>query len=121
MISATVIGNVGQDPELRPAGTDKVLSFSLASNDGKGDQKVTTWVRCTVWGKRGETLAGYIKKGKKLACSGSLMQREYTNAQGEKRTELSLRVDQVEFCDKLADTAQASGGDASFDPNTFAS
>ena len=67
MLIAIVTGNVGKDAEIRttPSG-DAVCSFDVCSN--KGD--VATWVRCSVWGKRGEKLAEFIKKGTRVTAAG---------------------------------------------------
>ena len=59
----TVIGRVGKDAVLRNAGDSSVLGWSLAVDAGYGERKVTTWVDCSLWGKRAESLADKIKKG----------------------------------------------------------
>ncbi len=92
MISATVIGNLGKDAELRDAGNTRVCSFGVASTEKKKDSEVTTWVRCSLWGDRGEKLAKHLTKGTRVAVSGSLSTREY-----EGKTYFELRVDQLEF------------------------
>jgi single-strand DNA-binding protein len=95
MISTTVAGNLGKDAELRhtPNG-DSVCSFSVASNSKRGDKDVTTWVRCSLWGKRGTALMQYLTKGTRVAVSGSLSLREY-DKDGEARTSLELNVQDV--------------------------
>lgn len=66
-------GNVGKDAELRQAGGDDVLNFSLAIDNGKdknGNKRDATWWDCAIWGKRASALHGYIKKGGKLSVQG---------------------------------------------------
>ena len=53
MLKAELIGNLGQDPEMRitPEG-HKVTSFSVACNRGKdreGNEREPTWVRVSCW------------------------------------------------------------------------
>lgn len=74
MINLTIAGNVGRDAELRRTKSgDEVLGFSVAVDNGKdksGNKRPTTWVQCSVWGKRAESLASHIRKGTKLVLSG---------------------------------------------------
>ena len=74
MINLTIAGNVGRDAELRRTKSgDDVLGFSVAVDNGKdksGNKRPTTWVQCSIWGKRAESLASHIRKGTKLVLSG---------------------------------------------------
>jgi single-strand DNA-binding protein len=97
MMILNVSGNLGSDAELKttPSG-DTVCSFSVASTDKVKGEKSTTWVRCTIWGKRGESLAQYLKKGTRVVAVGQFTLREYTS-QGEKKTSVDMRVDQIDL------------------------
>ena len=74
MISMTIAGNVGKDAELRTTqGGEPVLGFSVAIDGGKdknGNKRDSTWVNCSIWGKRAESLQSYITKGTKLVVTG---------------------------------------------------
>lgn len=69
-----IAGNVGKDAELRTTQSgEKVLGFTLAVDNGKakdGSKREPTWFDCAIWGKRAESLNGYIKKGSKLTLQG---------------------------------------------------
>lgn len=104
MIAGVVTGNVGNDPELRYlADGTAVLSISVASNERvkKDGEYVNqaTWVRCTLFGKRAESLAKVVNKGSSVAARGSLAMREYEK-DGVKRQTLEMRADDVEFTGK---------------------
>ncbi len=92
----TIAGNVGKDATLRTTnGGDQVLSFSLAIDNGKdknGSKRDATWVDCSIWGKRAESLNGHITKGSKLALSGRPTVREY-----EGKAYLGLSVETLTF------------------------
>ena len=91
MKSITIAGNVGKDAETRSTQNgDKVTSWTVAVEDRQGQEKRTLWFDCTLWGKRGESLAQYITKGGKVAVSGELSTREY-----EGKTYLTVRAEQV--------------------------
>ncbi|MCU0649039.1 MAG: single-stranded DNA-binding protein, partial [Gemmatimonadaceae bacterium] len=100
---ATLIGNVGGDPELRTTpGGGKVATFSLATsrvwNDASGNrQEKTEWHRCVVWNNRASTLADvvekYVKKGDKLFIEGGIEYRQWQDKEGQTRytTEINVR------------------------------
>lgn len=96
MNSLNFTGNAGRDAETRftPNG-DAITSFSVALSSGYGDKKVTTWINCSMFGKRGEAVAGYIKKGTLLGVSGEFQARTYTNKEGVEKLSLECRVDHL--------------------------
>ncbi len=100
MISVHVFGNVGSDPEMAttPGGTS-VLRFSVASNDGRGEQKATTWVRVAAFGKLGETLRPIVGKGARVLVVGTAKLREWTGRDGAKRVDLEVDARDVQVID----------------------
>jgi single-strand DNA-binding protein len=103
-----LVGNLGRDPETRytPNGTMNVqftMAVSRRWNDQAGQlQERTTWFRITGWGRLAETLdsltqSGYLVKGKQVYVSGNLEAREYQDQQGQTRTSLDVRADEVQL------------------------
>jgi single-strand DNA-binding protein len=86
-------GNIGRDCETRftQSGT-ACTSFSAALTSGYGDKKATTWLNCTIFGKRGESLAPYLKKGAQVAITGEFSARQYTNKEGIEKMALEVNV-----------------------------
>ena len=76
---AMIIGNLGQDPEIRytPSGLP-VVNFSLATNeryldkDGKRQEGVQ-WHQIVVMGKLALTCNEYLKKGRQVVCCESFI------------------------------------------------
>jgi single-strand DNA-binding protein len=97
MISATVVGNIGSDCEVRDAAGTPVASFRVASNDKSGKAPTTQWISVSIFGVRATKIAQYLTRGTKVAVSGSLTTREF-ESKGEKRVSLELRASDVEFC-----------------------
>jgi single-strand DNA-binding protein len=93
MNSLTIAGVFGKDPELKQVGQDQVLSFTVADSQGK--EKPTLWWNCQMWGKRATTLQQYMAKGQKVTVSGSIQMREYTDKDGNKKTAMDVRVNDV--------------------------
>lgn len=94
MNSITVAGQLGRDSEMRYlANGDPVLSFSVA--DSQGRDKPTIWWRASLFGKRAESLAPFLKKGQAVTISGTVTEREYTDKDGTPKKSQDIRVSDV--------------------------
>lgn len=89
------IGNIN-NPELRfmPDQTP-VLTFSFALSSGYGDKKNTTWLNCSIFGKRAQTLSEMLNKGDKVGISGELNNRKWTDKNGVDKYLLECRVNDL--------------------------
>lgn len=88
MIVATIAGNVGKAAEVKQGASGKpYITFSVASNRGKGDEKLTTWV--SVSGPQ-EKVAPYLTKGASVVVVGEL-----TTVTKEDKTYLNLYASQI--------------------------
>ena len=88
---AILIGNLGQDPELRyTQGGQPVLNLRLATtetfvNRDKERQQRTEWHTVVVWGKRGEALNKILTKGRGICVEGRIQTRKWEDRDGNKR------------------------------------
>ncbi|MFC6097531.1 single-stranded DNA-binding protein [Flavobacterium qiangtangense] len=86
-----LIGNVGNDPEVKTfEGGKKVANLTIATNESyrndKGEKvEQTEWHRVVAWGKTAEIIEKYVMKGKEIAIDGKLTHRSYDDKNGEKR------------------------------------
>ena len=99
----TLIGNLGNDPEVRSTqGANRVAQFSLATSrnwtSASGEkQEKTEWHRCIAWNSKGQQLADvvekYVKKGDKLYVEGRIEYRQWQDKEGQTRytTEINVR------------------------------
>ena len=116
MLKATVIGNLGSDPDMRySASGSPFLRFNVASNyrvrSPEGEwQDRTEWVRVTVFGQRAESLSQYLKKGMRVYVEGRLEARPWTDQQGQIRPGLEVTALDVEFMSSRADDEARGGG-----------
>jgi len=102
-------GRIGKDCETRhTAAGDAVTSFTAAMDSGFGEKKITTWLNCSMWGKRGESVSPYLLKGTQIGVSGEFTNREYTDKDGNKRYSLDVRVNDLTLLGSKGD----SGGSA---------
>ena len=89
--SVQLIGNVGQEPEIKNLeGGKKLANINIATNEvyyrENGDKvEQTQWHRVTAWGKTAEIIEKYVTKGKEVAIEGKLSHRSYDDKNGEKR------------------------------------
>lgn len=100
MNSVILIGNLGQDPEMKYFDSgSKVTKFSLALRgySKKEEKEVTDWVSCEAWGKTAELIGEYCKKGHKLAIEGSLKTQKWEDNDGNKKSKTFVLVSRVEF------------------------
>ena len=101
---AIIAGNLTRDPELRstPSG-NSVCSFSVAVNrvyrDQSGENKEdVSFIDCSAWGKLGEMIANYAKKGSGVLVSGRLSQRTWEDKNGGgKRSRVEIVVEDFNF------------------------
>ena len=93
MLNVTAVGNLAKDPEQRQLDGIAVTQFTLLTNKTIKGEKVTSSLTCTVWGKRGQTVMDYIKKGDQITVSGSATIGAYLRNGGEPAGVIKLRVD----------------------------
>lgn len=87
-------GNVGKDAETRSTSKGDVCSFSVAVKNGVSRDADSVWMRCTIWGQRGQNLVSHITKGAKVYVTGDLTFGEY-----EGKTQYNVNVHDIDpFC-----------------------
>jgi len=107
----TVIGNLVRDPELTYTTNGKaVCKFSIAVNDDYGDKKVAYFFDITAWGKSGENVNTYLKKGSKVGVGGKLQQDRWEDKDtGQKRSKVRITAHTVQFLTPKGDNGGGGG------------
>ncbi len=115
MNKVLVIGNVGNDPEMRytPSGS-AVTSFNVATNrrytTGDGEQREETeWFRVNAWNRLAETCNQYVTRGMKVYVEGRLNSRPWVDRDGQPRAGNEIYATDVRFLDSRA-SAEGEGG-----------
>lgn len=96
-------GNLTREPELKQtASGTSILSFSIASNDSRKNaqgqyEDKPNFVDCTIFGNQAAGLSQHLHKGMKVALEGKLDFQAWEDQQGNKRSKLSVIVNQLEF------------------------
>jgi single-strand DNA-binding protein len=111
-----LIGNLGQDPELRFTQSNMgVLSLRMATTESYFDTNTkerkerTEWHTVVVWGKRGEALNKILSKGSRIAIEGRLQTRSWEDKQGNKRYSTEVNAQNVIL---LGGRGEGAGGGA---------
>ncbi|MBN1791698.1 MAG: single-stranded DNA-binding protein [Bacteroidales bacterium] len=85
-----LIGNLGQNPEVRTFDNGKAMArFSLATTDSYRDtsgKKITEtqWHNLVAWGNLAKLVEKYLVKGSEVAVEGKLTHRSYDDKDGKK-------------------------------------
>ena len=114
MNSITVVGNLCADPTMETIGSQLACKFRVAAQNKHKTPEGTyesNFYSCILWGKRGETIAKYFKKGNKICIRGDLTLRSYVDNTGVNRTSADINVDDFDFVESAASrtaTAQAA-------------
>ena len=99
-----LIGNLGQQPELRETASGMaVCNFSVATNERqkKGEEWTThtEWHNITVFGTQARNCAKYLAKGSKVVVQGKLRTEAWKDAQGADRKTTKIIANSVTFMD----------------------
>ena len=110
----TIIGNVGQDPELRQTqGGVPVCNFSVAVNrtwtDAEGEQQEkVTWFRIAAWRKQAEACHKYLKKGDRVLVVSEIVDvSPWMDQSGTPRANIEVVPRTVRFLTPRSDVTEA--------------
>jgi single-strand DNA-binding protein len=96
-----LIGNLGNAPEVKTTESGKKLArFSVATNESyrnANGEKVTetTWHNLVAWGKVADIAEKYLNKGSEVAIEGKLINRSYTDKDGNKKYITEVQVNEL--------------------------
>ena len=106
-----VTGNITKDAELRYTANDKAYSkFSIANNEGYGDNKKTNFFNCTLWGKSAENISRFLTKGQKVLITGKVEINDYKDKEGVERKIIDINVDSFGGVELLGNKSQQESG-----------
>ena len=103
MVKIQICGNLTADATLSDR-AQNCCNFTVAADTCrmvKGKPK-TEFYRVTVWGKRAEACAQYMKKGDRAFVAGDLFTDEYIGRDDEKHISLNINNADVQFFGKAS-------------------
>ena len=118
MNKVILMGRLTRDPEVRYGGANNtaVARFSIAvdrrfKRDGDPD---ADFFNCVSFGKQGEFVEKYLRKGTKIVLDGEIRNNNYTNRDGQMVYGIEIVTNNVEFAESKSASAANAGG---FVPN----
>tara|TARA_B100000941_G_scaffold125178_1_gene88530 strand:- start:1270 stop:1704 length:435 start_codon:yes stop_codon:yes gene_type:complete len=108
-----LIGNVGQDPELRytPDG-NPVANFSIAVNRrrrvGEEYKDETEWFNIVCFSRTAENVNQYLTKGQKVYVEGRFQSSEYVGQDGNQRKSFEVIANEVTFLSTRSETESSN-------------
>ena len=117
MNKVILLGRLVRDPEVRYSQTPEplaVCSFTIAVNRAysKDKEQSADFVNCICFGKRGENIGQYFRKGNRIALTGRIQTRNYTDQQGNKRYVTEVVVDGFEFIESKTEREKKQMNDS---------
>ncbi len=116
---AMIIGNVGQDPEVRYMPNENaVVTLSIATSESWKDKQTgqmqdrVEWHRVVMFGKLAEIAGKYVKKGTKLYIEGSIKTKKWTDNQGQDRYTTEIVANEMQMLDSRADATSSPASEA---------
>ena len=112
---AILMGRLTRDPELRHTGSGTpVCSFSIAIDNGYGDNRGTDFINCVAWRQTAEFINRFFKKGSSICVTGSIQVRTWNDQQNNKRYATEVVVDEAFFVDSKGDGVQGAFDEPAF-------
>ena len=116
MNSVQLLGRLVRDPEVRYTQKTNTLvsTFRLAVKRRLQDD--TDFISIVSWGKTGEFVSKYFKKGQKVGIIGKILTRNYEDEHKIKHYITEVVAEEVYFADSKKDNANNTD-DNTFEPN----
>lgn len=119
MNSVQLIGRLTRDPEVRYSNGETAIAvarFTVAvdrrlKRDGENN---ADFINCIAFGKTGEVVEKYFRKGQKIALNGRIQTGNYVNNEGQKVYTTDVIAENIEFVESKNST---SGYDSSSRPD----
>ena len=96
------MGRLTKDPEVRYTQGDNsmcIASFTIAVDRRFKGEQSADFINCVAFGKLGEHVEKYYRKGLKTALTGRIQTRNYTNRDGQKVYVTEVVVEELEFAE----------------------
>lgn len=110
MLQLEIIGNLGNDAEIKEFSGKKYVSMNVAHSEKKKDgSENTVWVS-VLWYGDGGGLFQYLKRGCKVFLRGRLVPKAYTDKQNQPQCALNMYANEVNLCGGKQESTRQDGG-----------
>ena len=117
---AILMGRLTRDPELRHTDSGKpVCNFTVAIDNGYGDNKSTDFINCVAWNKTAEFVEKYFTKGRMIIVVGRIQTRSWEGQNGKKNYATEVVASEVAFGESKKNAETAAAGFTPSDNDEF--
>ncbi len=117
MLQLEVIGNLGNDAEIKEFSGKKYVSMNVAHSEKRKDgSENTVWVS-VLWYGDGGGLFQYLKRGCKVFLRGRLVPKAYTDKQNQPQCALNMYANEVNLCGGKQESTRQDAATTSVAPN----
>ena len=92
-----LLGNLARDVNLHEDGKTPFCNMTVVTNDGWGDNEITSFIPVKAFGKTAENCAKFLSKGSKVAVTGRIQTGSYEKKDGTKVYTTEVIAFRVEF------------------------
>ena len=112
---AILMGRLTRDPEVRHTNSGTpVCSFSIAINNGYGENQTTDYINCVAWNKQAEFIERNFSKGKMIIVIGRIQTRTWEGQDGKKNYATEVVASEVAFGESKR-SSEGAGFESSFE------
>ena len=118
MNKVVLMGRLTRDPEVRYTQGENpsaVARYTLAVDRRRrssSEEQTADFINCVAFGRSGEFVEKYFKKGTKVVISGRIQTGSYTNREGQKVYTTEVVVDDQEFAERKSDSGASDSAPA---------
>ena len=108
---AILMGRLTRDPELRHTNSGTpVCSFSIAIDNGYGENRTTDFINVVAWNKTAEFVSNYFSKGRMIIVIGRISTRTWEGQDGKKNYVTEVIANEVSFGEAKGSSNGSSAG-----------
>lgn len=113
MLKIEVIGNIGNDAEVKNINGNECVAFNVASSEKRNGVDYTTWVSVLMNGNGGN-LTQYLKRGAKVFVRGNLSVKQYQDKNGQWCVGLNMSASEIQLCGLKSENTAPTGNNDPF-------
>ena len=119
MNKVILLGRMARDPEVRYTQSAEPLAvcrFAVAvdrpfSRNRQEGEPTADFINCVCFGKRGENIGQYFRKGNRIAVTGRLQVSNYIDQQNIKKYSTDVVIETFEFCETKTNSKNPANGE----------
>jgi len=119
---ATLIGNLGTDPEVRHAPSGSTITNITLATSRRWKDKVTgekkeqtEWHRVIFFNRLAEVAGEYLKKGSQVYIQGRIQTRKWQDQSGQDKYTTEIIAEEMQMIGNKGGNNQAAGNNSRFE------